>query len=149
MVGKGSVEAVRIARRSPGGSLWARPTPRYARRIGRCVSSVSREVAKNGGRGRYRATDAQVKAYRSARRPKECKLENPRLKKVVTDYLESWWSPEQVASRLLIDFPDDPMMRVSHETIYKSIYVQGRGELKKSSTAVFGRVASKESPGAA
>jgi IS30 family transposase len=95
-----------------------------ARSVGRCVSSVSREVAKNGGRYRYRATDAQLRAYKCARRPKDLKLEDPRLKKVVTEYLESWWSPQQVASRLLIDFPDDPMMRVSHETIYKSIYVQ-------------------------
>jgi IS30 family transposase len=102
-----------------------------ARSVGRCVSSVSREVAKNGGRYRYRATGAQLRAYKCARRPKDLKLEDPRLKKVVTEYLESWWSPQQVASRLLIDFPDDPMMRVSHETIYKSIYVQGRGELKR------------------
>ena len=101
-----------------------------ARRLGRCVSTVTREVAKNGGSDSYRATDAQLKAYKCARRPKGFKFEDPRLQKVVTHYLQRLWSPEQIAKRLPIEFPDDPMMWVSHETIYKSIYVQGRGELK-------------------
>lgn len=101
-----------------------------ARRLGRCVSTVTREVAKNGDRDGYRATDAQLKAYKCARRPKGFKFEDPRLQKVVTHYLQRWWSPEQISKRLPIEFPDDPMMWVSHETIYKSIYVQGRGELK-------------------
>jgi transposase, IS30 family len=101
-----------------------------ARRLGCTVSTVSREVAKNGGRRSYRASTAQDKAYRCARRPKRSKLDDPRLKKVVTGYLEHWWSPEQAAKRLRVEFPGDPMMRVSHETIYKCIYVQARGGLR-------------------
>jgi transposase, IS30 family len=100
-------------------------------RLGCAVSTVSREVAKNGGRWRYRASAAHAMAYRRARRPKHRKLANPRLKKVVTTQLECWWSPEQIARRLRIEFPNDPMMWVSHETIYQSIYVQGRGELRR------------------
>ena len=102
-----------------------------AARLGCAVSTVSREVAENGGRWRYRASAAHALAYRRARRPKRRKLANPRLKKVVTTQLECWWSPEQIARRLRIEFPNDPMMWVSHETIYQSIYVQGRGELRR------------------
>jgi IS30 family transposase len=101
-----------------------------ARRLGCAVSTVSREVAKNGGPRCYRASAAQVKAHRRARRPKRSKLEDPRLNKVVTGYLTQWYSPEQVSGYLRLEFPDDPMMRVSHETIYKCIYVQARGGLK-------------------
>lgn len=99
------------------------------RQLGRSTSTVSREVKANGGRDRYRAWRAHDRAYLEARRPKGAKLEYPRLARQVVEWLEEWWSPEEIARRLPIEFPDDPMMRVSHETIYQSIYVQGRGEL--------------------
>jgi IS30 family transposase len=117
-----------------------------ASRMGCAVSTVSREVARNGGRRLYRASTAQAQAYRRARRRRLKKLDNPRLKRVVTAYLEQWWSPEQTAKRLRIEFPNDPMMRVSHETIYKCIYVGGRGQLNKELAACLrsGRFERKE-----
>ncbi len=99
------------------------------RQLGRSTSTVSREVKANGGRDGYRAWRAHDRAYFEARRPKGAKLQCPRLAGQVVEWLEEWWSPEEIARRLPIEFPDDPMMRVSHETIYQSIYVQGRGEL--------------------
>jgi IS30 family transposase len=102
-----------------------------ARSIGRAVSTVSREVKANGGRGAYRAHVAHQAAFEQARRPKTPKLACPRLAATVAEWLESWWSPQQIAERLRIEFPDDPMMRVSHETIYMSLYVEGRGQLRR------------------
>jgi IS30 family transposase len=102
-----------------------------AGRLGRAVSSVSREVAANGGREGYRAWRAHARARERARRPKVCKLDNPVLAAAVSEQLAGWWSPQQIASRLRIAYPSDPMMRVSHETIYQSLYVQGRGELRR------------------
>jgi IS30 family transposase len=102
-----------------------------ARRLGWSVSTISREVAANGGRQRYRAWRAHDRAFEAARRPKPCKLDNPGLAAVVSDLLAQWWSPEEISRRLPIEFSDDPMMRVSHETIYKSLFVQGRGELSR------------------
>jgi transposase, IS30 family len=99
--------------------------------VGRAISTVSREVAANGGRNRYRAWEAHQQADRRARRPKTPKLTHPALAAQVTEWLEEWWSPEEIARRLQIEFPDDPMMWVSHETIYQSLYVQGRGELRR------------------
>ena len=102
-----------------------------ASRLGRATSTVSREVNANGGRDRYRACSAQDRAWVKARRPKQPKLACPRLAAVVTEWLEEWWSPEEIACRLRVEFPDDPMMWVSHETIYQSLYVQGRGALRR------------------
>jgi transposase, IS30 family len=102
-----------------------------ARRLGRPTSTVSREVKVNGGRDSYRPSQAHRRAYDRARRPKARRLESAALRQVVTDQIEQWWSPEQIARRLRLDFPDDPMMWVSHETIYQSIFVQGRGELRR------------------
>jgi transposase, IS30 family len=99
--------------------------------IGRAVSTVSREVAGGGGRDRYRAWQAHHDADRRARRPKPAKLSRPRLAAVVSEWLEEWWSPEEIARRLRAEFPHDPMMWVSHETIYQSLFVQGRGELRR------------------
>jgi IS30 family transposase len=99
------------------------------RQLGRAISTISREVAANGGREGYRAWRAHDRAFRQARRPKPRKLDCPRLFAQVKEWLEELWSPQEIANRLLIEFPDDPMMRVSHETIYRSVYVQGRGEL--------------------
>ena len=102
-----------------------------ARSLGRSTSTISREVKANGGRSIYRPFSAHNRAYRMARRPKVAKLDHAPLAEVVTEWLEAWWSPEEIANRLPIEFPHDPMMRVSHETIYQSIYVQGRGELRR------------------
>jgi transposase, IS30 family len=102
-----------------------------ARRLGRAVSTVSREVAANGGRDGYRAWRAHQRAREQARRPKPCKLARPELAARVTSWLTEWWSPVQIAGRLRAEFPHDPMMWVSHETIYQALYVQGRGELRR------------------
>jgi IS30 family transposase len=102
-----------------------------AARLGKAVSTVSREVAANGGRDGYRAWRAHQRAREQARRPKACKLGCPELAAQVTSWLHEWWSPVQISRRLRIEFPDDPMMHVSHETIYQALYVQGRGELRR------------------
>jgi IS30 family transposase len=105
-----------------------------ARCLGRAVSSVSREVAANDGRSGYRAWRAHQRARVRARRPKAFKLGCRRLVNQVEEWLQEWWSPEEIARRLRIEFPDDPMMQVSHETIYQSLFVQGRGELRRELT---------------
>jgi len=102
-----------------------------ARRLGRAASTISREVNTNGGRSHYRAVRAHHGAYEQARRPKTAKLVAGPLATIVESWLEAWWSPEEIARRLRIEFPDDPTMRVSHETIYQSLFVQGRGELRR------------------
>src|SRR5271163_3074116 len=85
----------------------------------------------NNGRDEYRAVQAHHDAGHRARRPKTPKLKSTRLAKRVTEWLQEWWSPEEIARRLRLEFPDDPMMWVSHETIYQSLFVQGRGELRR------------------
>jgi transposase, IS30 family len=102
-----------------------------AARLGKALSTVSREVAVNGGRSGYRAWRAHQRAREQARRPKAPKLARPRLAAQVSAWLADWWSPVQISRRLPIEFPSDPMMRVSHETIYQALYVQGRGELRR------------------
>jgi len=102
-----------------------------ARLIGRAASTVSREVAANGSRVGYQAWHAHQQAGTRARRPKRPKLAHAALAVQVTAWLEEWWSPELIALRLRIAFPDDSMMWVSHETIYQSLFVQGRGELRR------------------
>jgi IS30 family transposase len=102
-----------------------------ARQLGKAVPTVSREVAVNGGRDSYRAWRAHQRAREQARRPKACKLASPRLAAQAGCWLAEWWSPVQIAGRLRAEFPHDPMMWVSHETIYQALYVQGRGELRR------------------
>jgi IS30 family transposase len=103
-----------------------------ARRLGRSTSTVTRELARNGGRRGYRAAGADERALERARRPKPAKLVRcPRLRTEVERRLRERWSPQQIAARLRLDFPDDPEMRVSHETIYQSLYVQTRGALRR------------------
>jgi len=107
---------------------------RIARELDRDPATISRELGRNttGYRGRYRASMAQTEADKNTRRPKPAKLRtNLRLRKEVQDRLKLNHSPEQIALRLREDFPEDLEMRVSHETIYRSIYVQGRGALKR------------------
>ena len=103
-----------------------------ARTIGRDPSTICREVSANGGPRRYRPMVAHRRAHRLARRPKPTKLAgNPRLRHRVACELEQLWSPEQISQRLRDEFGDDDAMQISHETIYKSLYVQGRGELRR------------------
>ena len=103
--------------------------------LGRSASTVSREVAANGGRARYRACRADKAALRRICRPKPSKLAScPRLRAVVEAKLELRWSPQQISGWLVEQFPDDPEMRVSHETIYLSLFVQSRGALRKELT---------------
>ena len=102
-----------------------------ARGLGRAPSSISREVAANGGRAGYSAWHAHQRAREKARRPKPCKLRAGRLLDEVAERLKQLWSPQEIAQRLRMDYPDDPEMRVSHETIYQSLFVQGRGELRR------------------
>jgi len=103
-----------------------------AARLGRSSSTVSREVANNGGCDRYRAVEAHRASRKRAKRPKAMKLETcPRLRGVVEDKLGLWWSPAQISLWLESEYRDDEEMQVSHETIYQSLYVQGRGALRK------------------
>ncbi len=105
-----------------------------AGRLGRSVSTISREVAANGGGRLYRAGLAQRRAFERARRPKAPKLADAVLAGIVNEWLAEFWSPWAIAGRLRIEFPDDPMMWVSHETIYQSLFVQGRGQLRRELT---------------
>jgi transposase, IS30 family len=101
-------------------------------RIGRNASTICREVNSNGGREHYRPFRAHKQACEKARRPKPTKLSaNDTLRQLVTAELECLRSPQQIAAKLRADFDDRPEMWVSHETIYKSLYVQGRGELRR------------------
>jgi IS30 family transposase len=107
-----------------------------ARALHRAPSTISREIIRNGGRAQYRAAGADAAAWRRATRPKECVLaRHPALCGVVADQLRANWSPREIAGRLVTDFPDDPTMRISHETIYRSLYIQARGVLKKELVA--------------
>ena len=103
-----------------------------ARRLERNPSSVCREVNANGGRRAYRPELAHRRAYERARRPRTTKLaSNPVLCARIIADLERLWSPQQIAVRLRDEFGDDHSMRISHETIYRTLYVQGRGELRR------------------
>lgn len=101
-------------------------------RVGRHQSTIWREVDRNGGKDSYAPMAAHRRADIKARRPKPTKLttNRPLRDRVIRD-LQRLWSPQQIVARLAADFPDDLDMRVSHETIYQSLYVQGRGELRK------------------
>lgn len=103
-----------------------------AEQLGRAPSTISREINRNGGRHAYRAGSAEQRACEQARRPKPCLLaRNKRLKRTVADKLALQWSPQQIAGWLKAEFKDDPSMQVSHETIYRSLFIQARGVLKK------------------
>jgi IS30 family transposase len=100
--------------------------------LGRSPSTVSREVSKNGGFSRYRATEADQAARKRARRPKTCLLvSNAILRTLVTEKLAENWSPEQISGSLRFIYADSSEMHVSHETIYKSLFIQTRGIFKK------------------
>jgi IS30 family transposase len=106
-----------------------------ARHLKRAPSSISREVRRHGGLGFYRAFNADERAWRRACRPKRCLLAgNEELRQLVTQKLLIDWSPQQISGWLKQAYPDDETMRVSHETIYRSLFVQARGALKKELT---------------
>ena len=103
-----------------------------AGRLHRATSTVSREVARHGGRPAYRAYDADQQAWNAALRPKRCLFAvNSELRDVVASKLMLDWSPEQIAGWLKAQYPHNESMRVSHETIYRSLFIQARGVLKK------------------
>lgn len=104
--------------------------------IERAPSTVSREIARNGGRDRYRANVADEAAWGRARRPKRCRLATSfRLRSVVSDKLRRKWSPEQISGWLRREYPHAENMQISHETIYRSLFIQARGALKKELVA--------------
>ena len=112
---------------SAGASFWS-----IAKEIGRAVSTISREVGRNGGRIHYRAALADKQAWSRACRPKCCRLvQLAPLQKLVSEKLALEWSPEQIALWLRNEHPDQPELHVSHETIYKSLFIQSRGALRK------------------
>src|SRR6202790_4245429 len=103
-----------------------------AKGLDRAVSTVSREVARHGGRAQYRASQADQQAWEAALRPKRCLLSTHRkLRKIVAGKLALNWSPEQISGWLKQHYPDDESLRMSHETIYRSLFIQARGALKQ------------------
>jgi IS30 family transposase len=103
-----------------------------AKRLERAASTVSREVARHGGRPEYRASEADHQAWESALRPKACLLAiHVKLQRIVASKLILDWSPEQISGWLKMQYPEDESMRVSHETIYRSLFIQARGVLKQ------------------
>jgi len=118
------------------GRAAGQSVPQIAVRLGRPRCTIYRELGRNTGAGGYRATAAQQRAERRRRRPKVAKIAaSGRLRAEVAARLEKRWSPRQIAVTLKADFPGDPGMHVSHETIYQSLYVQGRGALRRELAA--------------
>ena len=103
-----------------------------SRNIGRAPSTVSREIKRHGGSSKYRAIQADEEAWCRAKRPKLCKLaQEPELCEIVSKKLSLQWSPEQISGWLKNEYPNDETMQISHETIYRTLYIQSRGVLKK------------------
>ena len=108
------------------------PAQSIAKRLGRSKSTITREIARNGGLSAYRASEADELAWARARRPKQCRLAgNAALRYLVAGKLSAYWSPGQIAGWLKQEYPNEPGMRVSHETIYRTLFVQARGALKR------------------
>jgi hypothetical protein len=133
-----AAEALRLVEREEisRGIAAGRSIRRIARDLGRSPSTVSREIGRNGGSQAYRASQADGRAWDRALRPKPCRLAHyAPLRWRVAQKLALQWSPEQVAGWLKQRFPTDPDMQLSHETIYRSLFIQTRGVLKKELTA--------------
>lgn len=114
------------------GLAMARSIRQIATTLGRAPSTISREIHRHGGAGTYRAAEADTQAWAATRRPKPCRLATSlRLQRIVASKLTLDWSPEQIAGWLKRAFPDQGTMRISHETIYRSLFIQARGVLKK------------------
>jgi len=117
------------AKTSPAGSL---AVAQIAKRLSRAASTISREVARHGGRVPYRANEADQQAWESALRPKPCRLAtHTQLQEIVASKLIEDWSPEQISGWLKQSYPDDESLRVSHEAIYRTLFLQARGALKQ------------------
>lgn len=120
---------------------------KIAARLSRAPSTVTREVGRHGGRRRYRAAEADKRAWDNARRPQTCKLaRDPALSQLVAAKLREDWSPEQIAGWLKAEFPADQTMKVSHETIYLTLFIQARGALKRELIAHLRRTRSLRRP---
>lgn len=129
-----SVRALTLAEREEisRGLVASRSLREIAAALRRAPSTISREISRNGGAARYRAAGADSEAWKRALRPKPCKLAvHARLRQAVATKLEMDWSPEQISGWLKRTFPRTEALHVSHETIYRSLYVQARGVLKK------------------
>jgi len=114
------------------GVVACRSMRAIAASLGRAPSTISREISRNGGCRGYRASDADQAAWDQARRPKACKLaQNRALARIVAQKLKQLWSPEQIAGWLKSTYSHDESYQVSHETIYRSLFIQARGALKK------------------
>jgi IS30 family transposase len=114
------------------GLVAGRSLRAIAAALDRSASTLSREIRRNGGTGRYRAAAADSQAWKRSLRPKSCKLSlHETLRQVVVAKLQLEWSPQQIAGWLKRSCPQDEALRVSHETIYRSLYIQARGALKK------------------
>jgi IS30 family transposase len=114
------------------GIVSGRSLRSIAASLHRAPSTISREINRNGGRQQYRATVADQAAWDRAHRPKTCKLaQNPALARIVASKLQLAWSPRQIAGWLKRTYPDDETYQVSHETIYRTLFIQARGALKK------------------
>lgn len=112
------------------------PIRGIARSLGRSASTISREISRNGGPRSYRAARADKQAWDRALRPKRCRLAgHGRLRRRVAQKLAQQWSPEQIAGWLRQQYPGDPSMQISHEAIYRSLFIQSRGVLKRELTA--------------
>ncbi len=106
-----------------------------ARRLARAPSTLSREIRRNGGADRYRAAEADKQAWKRAQRPKRCRLLRcPQLCQLVEQKLREDWAPQQIAGWLKRTYPGNESYQVSHETIYRSLFIQARGALKKELT---------------
>ena len=133
-----AARVLRLAEREEisGGLAVGQSLRAIARGVGRAPSTISRELARHGGRALYGASRADARAWDQARRPKGCRLaQHARLRRAVTAKLGADWSPQQIAQWLTVTYPDDPTMQVSHETIYQALYVQARGALKRTLVA--------------
>ena len=129
-----SVLALKLSEREEisRGVIAGRSMRTLARALGRAPSTVSREIRRNGGWRAYRASEADALAWQRARRPKRCKLaQNRALARLVAEKLRLEWSPYQVAGWLKRTYPQDETRQVSHETIYRTLFIQARGALKK------------------
>ena len=113
------------------GVIAGQSVRQMARGLGRAPSTISREIARHGGRSVYRANRADARAWQQARRPKRCRLaQDHKLCSLVASRLSLRWSPQQISTWLVQRSPHDHSQRVSHETIYKSLFIQARGALK-------------------
>ena len=132
-----SARALTVAEREEisRGIASGRSLRSIARILSRAPSTLSREVRRYGGRARYRAAEADKQAWKRARRPKRCRLVcRPRLRQLVEEKLREAWAPQQITGWLKRTYPGDEFYQVSHETIYRSLFIQARGAFKKELT---------------